>query len=37
MSKLIEHHTKYKEIHGVDETVWITRSEHSKLHIRLRK
>jgi len=35
--KLIEHHVKYKEIHGVDETVWMTRSEHKKLHNKLRK
>ena len=34
---LIEHHTKYKEIHGVDETVWLTDSEHKKLHKKLRK
>lgn len=35
-NKLIEHHVKYKEIHGHDETVWMTQSEHKKLHIRLR-
>ena len=35
--KMIEHHTKYKEIHGYDKTVWMTRSEHKKLHFRLRK
>lgn len=34
---LIEHHTKYKEIHGVDETIWMERSEHDKLHHRLRR
>jgi len=34
---LIEHHIKYKEIHGIDETVWMERSEHSKLHRRLRR
>ncbi|MBU1013802.1 MAG: hypothetical protein KKG99_12420 [Bacteroidetes bacterium] len=34
---LIEHHIKYKEIHGKDVTVWLSRSEHSKLHRRLRK
>ena len=33
---LVEHHVKYKEIHGVDETVWITQSEHKTLHNRLR-
>ena len=36
MSKIVEHHIKYKEIHGVDETVWLTMSEHKKLHFRLR-
>ena len=36
-NKLIEHHTKYKELHGVDETAWITISKHRILHIRLRK
>ena len=35
--KPIEHHTKYKEIHGVAETTWITVSEHKTLHNRLRK
>lgn len=34
---MIEHHTKYKEIHGYDETVWMTWSEHQKLHQQLRK
>lgn len=34
---LVEHHTKYKEIHGIDETVWITASEHRILHNRLRR
>ena len=34
--QMIEHHTHYKEIHGYDRTVWITKSEHVKLHIRLR-
>ena len=34
---LVEHHIKYKELHGVDETVWLTDSEHKKLHCRLRK
>jgi len=33
---LIEHHVKYKEIHGYDETIWMTWSEHTKLHRRLR-
>ena len=33
----IEHHIKYKEIHGVDETKWMPMSEHKKLHYRLRK
>lgn len=35
-SELIEHHTKYKEIHGIDETIWMTPSEHRNLHNRLR-
>src|SRR3990172_1537770 len=34
---LVEHHIKYKEIHGVDETVWMEKGEHMKLHKRLRK
>jgi len=34
---LVEHHVKYKEIHGVDETIWILQSEHLKLHRRLRR
>ncbi len=34
---LVEHHTKYKEIHGIDETVWMPKGEHYKLHNRLRK
>ena len=34
---LIEHHTHYKELHGFDRTVWMTRSEHTKLHNRLRQ
>jgi len=34
---LVEHHIKYKEIHGIDETVWMDKSAHSKLHLRLRK
>ena len=33
---MVEHHTHYKEIHGYDKTVWMTKSEHVKLHIRLR-
>ena len=35
--KLIEHHTKYEEIHGFDETAWMTKSEHNKLHAQLRR
>lgn len=37
MKKLVEHHIKYLEIHGVDETVLMTQSEHQKLHYRLRR
>ena len=35
--RLIEHHTHYKEIDGYDETIFMTMSEHVKLHQRLRK
>ena len=28
---LIEHHTKYIETHGLDETVWMTISDHHKI------
>ena len=34
---MIQHHIKYLELHGVDEIVEITRSEHLKLHNRLRR
>lgn len=34
---LIEHHVKYKEMHGVDKTIWMTWSEHKLLHNRLRR
>jgi hypothetical protein len=33
---MIHHHIKYKEIHGVDEVVILTQSQHRKLHARLR-
>lgn len=33
---LVEHHTKYQELHGEDKTVWMTQSDHLKLHNRLR-
>lgn len=33
---LVEHHIKYKEIHGYDETVFIEKGEHYLLHKRLR-
>lgn len=36
-SKLIEHHTKYKEIHGEDKTVFIPVGNHVSIHRRLRK
>lgn len=36
-SNVVKHHTHYKEIHGYDKTVWLTHSEHEKLHNRLRK
>lgn len=34
---LVQHHTKYKEIHGVDEIVLMRCGEHIKHHNRLRK
>lgn len=37
MAQIIKHHIKYKEIHGIDEVILMTRSEHFKLHRRLRK
>ena len=37
MSELEQHHIKYKEIHGVDEIVMLTPSEHKELHRRLRR
>ena len=36
MSKLIQHHVKYEELHGVDEIKLMTVSEHRKLHHKLR-
>lgn len=36
MTDMIEHHTHYKEIDGYDETVWMTRRDHTLLHQRLR-
>ena len=33
---MVEHHIHYKEIHGFDETVWMTDSAHKNLHRRLR-
>jgi len=35
--RIVHHHTKYKEIHGVDEVIIITESEHKIIHNRLRK
>lgn len=35
--KIVNHHTKYLEIQGVDERVKISVSEHIKLHRRLRR
>jgi len=32
---MVEHHIKYKEIHGYDETIWITKSEHNKINHRI--
>lgn len=36
-SHLIQHHIKYKEIHGEDKVVLMTVSEHRRLHNRLRR
>jgi len=35
--KMLQHHVKYEEIHGVDEIVLLTYREHKKLHNRLRR
>ena len=35
--KLVEHHTKYKEIHGEDKTILMLHGEHVSLHRRLRR
>lgn len=37
VSTLVQHHIKYKEIHGYDDVVWITAREHRLLHNRLRR
>lgn len=37
MATMVQHHTHYKEIDGYDEIVMMDKSEHSALHIRLRK
>jgi len=37
MTRLIQHHVKYKEIHGLDETIPMSISEHVRLHRRLRR
>jgi hypothetical protein len=37
MSGGVYHHIKYYELHGEDVTVFMTQSEHQKLHKRLRK
>ena len=37
MSKLIQHHVRYKELHGEDKIIMLTPSEHGKLHARLRR
>lgn len=37
MDKMEFHHIHYKEIHGYDEGIWLTASEHKRLHCRLRK
>lgn len=35
--RMVEHHIKYKEIHGYDKTIMMSHSKHIKLHNRLRK
>jgi hypothetical protein len=35
--KLVEHHIKYKEIHGEDKTTFMSPGEHVRLHRRLRR
>jgi hypothetical protein len=37
MTRLIQHHVKYKENHGLDETIPMSISEHVKLHRSLRR
>ena len=37
MVTMVQHHKKYKEIHGVDEIIVMTESDHKKLHNRLRR
>jgi len=34
---LVQHHVKYKEIHGIDEVKTMSKGEHKKLHARLRR
>ena len=34
---MVLHHVKYKEIHGYDEIIELSKSDHVKLHARLRK
>jgi hypothetical protein len=31
--ELVEHHTKYKEIDGCDETEWLSVGEHQSIHL----
>lgn len=35
--KMVQHHVKYLELHGVDEVIMLTDSEHKLLHARLRR
>lgn len=37
MNELIQHHIKYKEIHGIDEIKLMTKRDHLALHRKLRK
>lgn len=36
-TEIVEHHVKYKELDGYDETIWMTKGEHMALHKRLRR
>ena len=31
MAQIVNHHIKYKEIHGIDEVALMTKSDHGEL------